>query len=86
MSSAEYEDPEEQTDAEIRERDLAIIRTAMRGLAIHFDSVQIFCTKHGGGCSESATDGDGNWWARFGQISEWVTKEKHRSRREVDGD
>lgn len=83
--SETYEQPEEEdVDAEIRERDLVIIRDAMRKLSVHFDTVHIFCSKCGGGCTEGSNLGSGNWFARFGQVSEWVEKERHRSRLEVE--
>lgn len=41
-----------------------------------FDTVQIFCTKFkpGEGDTMSYSDGYGNWYARYGQVGEWVNK------------
>lgn len=53
----------------------------------HFDSVQIFCTRHEpeeeGGTIHAAW-GAGNWFARFGQISEWMVKQDETTRKGVE--
>ena len=48
----------------------------------HFDSVQIFCTRFNS-AEQNTTKlclGDGNFYARFGQVSEWIEQEKEQSR------
>jgi hypothetical protein len=53
-------------------------------LGEHFDSVQIFCTKHDGAEGTASVNcGEGNWFARYGQIREWVEKNEERSRKVV---
>jgi len=38
----------------------------------HFDTVEIFVTKHDKEGTLSLAKGDGNWYARIGQINEWM--------------
>jgi hypothetical protein len=66
-----------------RESDLALLQKHVEALGEHFDTVQIFCTRH----MPAELDGtvavnraSGNWHARFGQINEWVIYEKERIR------
>jgi hypothetical protein len=50
----------------------------------HFDTVQIFATRHVD--SETGTvgaqHGEGNWYARRGQVAEWLVKQDARSAEE----
>jgi hypothetical protein len=43
-------------------------------LAEHFDSVQVFVTVHNGGkeATRALESGSGNFYARLGQVREWV--------------
>lgn len=68
-------------DEEAVEKMLAIIRPHVEALRLHFDTVQIFCTKlKTDEDLASVTDngtfsfrlGEGNYYARFGQVSMWV--------------
>lgn len=55
------------------------INRAMNDLGEHFDTVQIFCTRHEPaiqGGTVSANAGTGHWFARFGQIQLWVEEQK----------
>lgn len=52
---------------------LKIIMDAASRLSEHFDSVRIFCTKHGRGQTKNYTTGSGNYYAQVGQVREWVT-------------
>lgn len=69
-----------------KEDDLNRVQKALDDLGEFFDSVHIFCTRHEPG-SEGGTvhvsRGCGNWYARFGQASEWVEKERELSREEI---
>lgn len=38
----------------------------------HFDTVQIFCTKETDTGTRSKNYGVGNWYARYGQVRDWV--------------
>jgi hypothetical protein len=70
------------------ERDTAVLKSHIARLMEHFDSVQIFVTRH-----ENATGrtcgkrrGDGNWYARFGTVREWVTQQEEQMRMDQRGD
>jgi len=53
-------------------RDLMTIKSFVARIAEHFDSVQIFCTKKTEDDTRCTTWGEGNWYARYGQIREWI--------------
>lgn len=46
-------------------------------------SVQIFVTKHEDGTG-SMIHGSGNWYARYGQIKEWVIENEQRMKLAVE--
>lgn len=56
--------------------DLALAQQHLDALGEHFDTVQIFCSRHEAGESEggtiNVTVGSGNTFARYGQISLWI--------------
>lgn len=60
------------------ERDM--LRHHVAQLMEFFDTVQVFVTKHGNEGTRSDYRGAGNWFARFGQIREWVSGEEAKSR------
>ncbi len=51
-------------------------------LAEHFDGVHIFVNRNEGHADQSRgiNRGAGNWFARYGQIREWVVYEEQRIR------
>jgi hypothetical protein len=60
------------------EEDMQIIMNHCAQLSEHFETVQIFVTKL---CKKedgtiNAQYGEGNWFARYGQIRQWVIKEE----------
>lgn len=66
-----------------RDEDLERVKGAAESLGEHFDSVQIFVTRH----EPSIEDGTiniawsaGNWFTRYGQVREWLIKAEERSR------
>lgn len=62
-------------------RDIKLVDAAMIRLSEHFDSVQIFVTKViEDGQTAAVQKGCGNWYARRGQVQEWVAKEDEGSR------
>ncbi len=61
------------------ESDLAKLKAHTAMLMEHFDSVQIFCTRCNGDGTVSATFGGGNWYARKGQVDEWILKQDAQS-------
>jgi hypothetical protein len=53
-------------------------------LGEHFDSVQVFCTKDEGEAGTASVDlGSGNWFARYGQVREWIEQKDERSRNAI---
>lgn len=75
-------------DDDTRDRDLELIRSHAAQLAEHFDAVQIIVTRHdpaggGGGGTVMADHGEGNWFARYGSVREWVTKHEEIMRQSV---
>lgn len=66
------------------ERDQAILRNHVAMLAEHFDTVQIVATKSvQDNGTRRHTEGAGNWYARYGSVKEWITREEHRERVQV---
>lgn len=65
------------------EKDIELVREHLNKLGEHYDSVQIFCTRH-----EPATEGGtitvqmgtGSWYARYGHVQEWLIKQNERAR------
>ena len=56
-----------------------LVDRKIRELIEHCDSVQIFITTRpeGTDLTESIDRGAGNWYARFGQVKEWVVAKEH---------
>lgn len=66
-----------------KERDLALVDQAVERLGEHFDTVQIFVTRHDQGEEDgtvSCIKGSGNYYARLGLVNEWLTKEDEKTR------
>ena len=62
------------------------VLSVARQLGEHFDSVQIFVTRHEPGERDgtvTACAGIGNWYSRYGQIKEWVIKQDQHAREDV---
>lgn len=62
---------------------LEMLKKHCEDLGEYFDSVQIFATTHDEEGSASLNSGVGNWFARFGQVSEWLTKSNERTKEYV---
>lgn len=62
------------------EPDISRVETAMNSLSEHFDTVQIFATRHEAEGTVHVSRGCGNWFARFGHVSEWVVRERESTR------
>lgn len=65
--------------------DMDRLQKVVDGLMEHFDTVQVFVTRHehereG---TVNANLGEGNWFARYGQVCEWATKQNERTRDNV---
>jgi len=66
--------------------DLARVRKHAEELGEHFDGVQIFCSRHEAGTEDGTihvTYGGGNWFARYGQIREWLIQKDEQTREKV---
>jgi hypothetical protein len=62
--------------------EMQMLKDAAARLAEYFDSVQIFVTRHESDeiGTVAANEGSGNWLARWGQVNEWVIKNRERAR------
>lgn len=66
-----------------REKDLALINDALNTLIEHFDSVQIFVSRHEEAVSNGTItlqNGRGNWFTRYGQIKQWIIRSDESAR------
>lgn len=81
----EYEDEDEAVPACAEE---AILRRHLAPLMEHFDSVRIFATRmdrsEGGPVVGAHSIGGGNFYASMGQVREWLIRQEHRARVEVE--
>jgi hypothetical protein len=57
---------------EIRDNDEKIVNRALDQLMLHFDSAQVFVTRQDGDNTVGGSFGRGNWYARKGQVGEWL--------------
>lgn len=66
-----------------RDEDTERVDVALNSLSEHFDSVQIFVTRHEP-AEEDGTihtaKGVGNWFCRYGQVKEWLIAQDERTR------
>jgi hypothetical protein len=59
--------------------DMALIKSHVSVLAEHFDSVQVFCTRHDNQNLKGTINvhyGSGDWFARYGHVSAWLKSEE----------
>jgi hypothetical protein len=75
-------------DTNQADKDLEMVRKAAEDLGEHFDTVQVLATRHEPGDDEDSgtvnvSYGVGNWFARYGQGSEWLKKCDERTRQMV---
>lgn len=68
-----------------KETELAIVRSHANQLAEHFDSVQIFVTRHAGDGNGTVriNCGSGNAFARYGQVRQWIIQEDAYANKEA---
>jgi hypothetical protein len=63
------------------DKDLEMVRKHLSTLSEHFDTVQVFVQRT---ASEGGTMtlhlGTGNWYARYGQVREWIIKREEEAR------
>lgn len=74
------------TNEEQRKEDLERLKQHTQQLSEHFDTVQIFVTRHmpaelNG--TRVVNYGSGNWYARYGQVSLWLTEHEECERLNV---
>lgn len=68
---------DEEDETSQRDKKMSLIQNQAAILASSFDSVMIFCTKHEeGGDTAHYSYGVGNWFARYGQITDWLNQER----------
>lgn len=69
--------------------DVERLRDACDRLAAHFETVQIFATRANKGGEDGSTlmfnQGSGNYFARYGQVKDWIIREEEVSRSQVRG-
>lgn len=61
-----------------RAQDVALLQKHVDALGEHFDSVQIFCTRHDPARADGTVAvqlGVGNWYARYGHITDWIARQ-----------
>ena len=65
-----------------QERELDLLKTATIKLSEHFDSVQIFTTRHDehAGGTVNLNWGSGNFFTRFGQIQLWLIEREETAK------
>ena len=66
-----------------RDTDMALVQQHVDQLMDHFDSVQVFVTRHMPAEHDGTVSinlGAGNWFTRRGQTREWVLVEDERAR------
>jgi len=71
------------TPDEAKEK-LALLRSALIRLSEHFDSLQIFGTVVEEEGTHAFNNGVGNWYARRGQVEEWLDQQEPLDRRDPD--
>jgi len=74
------------SDHEQIEQRVEVVRAAIKNLREHFDTVQIFVTACEGndkGETRHISLGAGNWFARYGQINNWLVEVEERARLEA---
>jgi len=63
--------------------ELAMLQKAMDSVSEHFDTIQIFATRQDQDGTFHHECGTGNWFARRGQIRDWLTKSDEVAKQEV---
>ena len=71
------------------EEDVEIVKKACTALGEHFDTVHVFATRHDPATLDGTVTvayGAGSWFARYGQIQEWMIKQDEQARLKVRQD
>lgn len=62
-------------DYDQMDADLEVVKGHVARLMEHFESVQIFASRRQDGGTVNCQYGDGNWFARYGQIHAWAIRQ-----------
>lgn len=68
------------------DQEMQRVKDACNVLIEHFDTVQIFVTRYAPeeDCGTvNINYGAGNWFARYGQVCEWLVKQEARTKKGV---
>lgn len=74
------------SEEEQSESDLAMLKESTEKLREHFDCVQLFVTRYEPNQNGGTTNihyGSGNWFARYGQVGEWLVRADETTRIET---
>lgn len=63
--------------------DIKLVEQSMNVLREHFDTVQIFASRQDEDGTVNATQGVGNWFARYGQVKDWIHRSEENTRIEA---
>jgi len=63
-----------------------LVEKMMQQLSEHFDTVQIFTTRHEEGETSVIETGAGNWFARYGHVRKWVDEQEQEIVVELEDD
>ena len=64
-------------DTDDPEEGLLPLKRACALLRKHFEHVQVFAQRSAGdGATRTAQYGEGNWYARYGQVREWLLRKE----------
>ncbi len=77
------------THDEQREADIAMLKKVSEQLSEHFDSVQLFASRHMPAELDGTrivNYGSGNWYARYGQVRMWITEHEEAAREDARSD
>lgn len=70
------------------DKDIEMVQRCLTSLGEHFDTVQIFVTRHEAGVTDGGTVaismGCGNNFAREGQVRNWLIKNETIARNEIE--
>lgn len=69
------------------DHDMKLITGAVESLGEHFDAVQIFASRgevdRGDQIAVNVYSGCGNWFARYGKVSNWIVAEDERTKARI---
>jgi hypothetical protein len=69
------------------DEDMSRLKKATEALGEHFDCVHIFASRYlsdDEGKTLTCSYGTGHWYARYGQIKEWIVKSDQRAIKDVN--